>query len=213
MNVRPRLVVALATALLLTGCTGSSDEESSPGATSPPEESVPAASASSDEGAAGSAEATGPDVVMAEQTIDTPGEAGGTVTVTLRTLEVRDGTTTVRYALRWDSDDAADDEAASHHDLGIDWVPTVTDTEALVQYRPFCTKGSWQGGAIDQQRCSFDVTASPRYPFDGFVNHATVEGWAMLPAPDGEPATLDVAVGQGLPVFTGATVSFADGSA
>ncbi|WP_407318886.1 hypothetical protein UQW22_00405 [Isoptericola halotolerans] len=146
---------------------------------------------------------------MAEQTIDTPGEAGGTITVTLRTLEVRDDVTTVRYTLRWDDDGAADDETAGHSDLGVDWIPTVTDTAALVQYRPFCTKGSWQEGAISQQQCGYSATASPKYPFDGFVNHATIEGWAMLPAPDGEPGTLDVTLGQGLPVFTGATVTSA----
>ncbi|GAA1973986.1 hypothetical protein GCM10009718_07430 [Isoptericola halotolerans] len=210
MTARPRLVAALAVALLLTGCTGSPDEEPPTGATVAPDESAPTASESAQEVAAvGSADVTGPDVVMAEQTVDTPGEAGGTLTVVLRTLEVRDDTTTLRYALRWDNDDAPDGATASHYQLGIDWVPTVTDTAALVQYRPFCTQGAWKDGAISQQQCGFNVTASPRFPFDGFVNHATIEGWATLPAPDGEPATLDVALGQGLPVFTGATVSAA----
>jgi hypothetical protein len=215
MSVRPRLVAALAAALLLSGCTGSADEEPTSGATAAPDEPLPTASetAEEDTAAVGSAAAAGPDVVMAEQTIDTPGAAGGTLTVTLRTLEVRDDTTTVRYAVRWDNDDAGADEAASHHDLGIDWVPTVTDTASLVQYRPFCTQGAWKDGAVSQQQCGFNVTASPRFPFDGFVNHATIEGWAMLPAPDGEPGTLDVAIGQGLPVFTGATVSSEGGPA
>lgn len=153
------------------------------------------------------------DAVMAEQTVDTPsGELGGTLTTTLRSVEVQDEVLTVRWALRWDNDAQPDDASASHLDLGIDWVLTATDPVGLVQYRPFCTEGSWKGSSPDPQQCSYHIVGSPRYPFDGFVNHATIEAWAQLPVPEGTPATIDVLPGQGLPAFTAAEITYLDGA-
>ncbi|MBD5786850.1 hypothetical protein IF650_11740 [Cellulosimicrobium terreum] len=159
----------------------------------------------------GTASVADTDAVMAEQTVDAPSEAvGGTLTTTLRTVEVQGDVMTVRWALRWDADGQADDVAASHLDLGIDWVLTATDPVGLVQYYPFCTEGSWKGDSPDPQQCSYHIVGSPRYPFDGFVNHATIEAWAQLPAPEGSPGTVDVFPGQGLPSFTGAQVTYLD---
>lgn len=208
MTTRPRTAAALAltTALLIAGCTGGGSDDETPDPAAANDAEVAAESADP-----GAADVADEDSVLAEQTVDAPGSAGGTLAVTLRSLEVRGDVTTVRWSLRWDSDDAADDETARHFDLGIGWVPTVTDTEALVLYKPFCTDGSWQEGAISQQQCSFSITGAPRHGFSGFVNHATVEAWASLPAPEGKPDTLDVALSDGLPAFTGVTVAYAEG--
>ncbi|QJW37510.1 hypothetical protein [Cellulosimicrobium protaetiae] len=206
--------LAVIATLALSGCglLGGSPEDADPPAASSAQADEGGAEAGVDEAAAGGA-ARVADSVMAEQTVDAPSsELGGELTTTLRSVEVQDEILTVRWALRWDSDDQPDDASASHLDLGIDWVLTATDPVGLVQYRPFCTEGSWKGGSPDPQQCSYHIVGSPRYPFDGFVNHATIEAFAQLPAPEGSPATIDVLPGQGLPVFTAAEITYLDGA-
>lgn len=213
MSSRFALAVPLVAAVfVLSACTGTDAEDSSADLSASSAETAEGNSdpSAADAGASVPAEVVDADVVMAQQTVDTPSEAGGALTATLRTVEVRDEVTTIRYAIRWDADDAEDDATEGHFSLGIGEIPHLVDTEALVQYRPFCTNGSWQGGVTDQQQCAFSATVSPRFPFDGFLNGATIDGWAQLPAPEGEPTTLDVSIGEGLPVFTGATVTYAE---
>lgn len=211
MSLRHLFAVPLvAAALVLSGCTGGGAEETSSEATDESGASVEDAPDAGGDTEVGTAEATDSGVVMAEQTVDTPSKAGGTLTATLRTVEVRDEATTIRYAVRWDAEDAEADAYEGHLGLGIDWIPTVVDTDALIQYRPFCTDGSWQDGTIQQIFCAQSATVSPGDNFRGFLNGATIEGWAQLPAPEGKPATLDISIGEGLPVFTGATVTYAE---
>lgn len=209
----------LAGALLLAGCTGEDPADEAPVATSAADGEVNADdSADAAEPDQDDADVTNPGTedaptaALAEETVDTPGEAGGTLTVTLRDLEVRGDVTTVQWALAWESETAADDATANHYELGIGYVPSITDTEGLVLYKPFCTNGSWKEGALSQQQCSLSLTAAPQYGFTGFVNNATVEGWASFPAPEGQPATLDVALAEGLPIFTGVEVAYMDGT-
>ncbi|MGF0115878.1 hypothetical protein ACQFYA_06055 [Promicromonospora sp. Marseille-Q5078] len=218
MSARPRTAaLLLAGALLvLSGCTGG--DADAPGG---------AATGSSDgvQDAAGPGTATVADQVMAEQTIATPhggGDAwGGEVTVTLRSVEVAGGTTTVRWALRWDDDEAPADAGASYYDLGVEPSTTVTDREGLKAYKPFCTEGAWQEdtdepvkASLAQQRCRASMLVSPLENITfTFPNHGTIEVSAVLPAPEGEPASVDVLPGEGLPLFTGATVTYADGGA
>ena len=151
---------------------------------------------------------------MAETTSDTPGDsgAGGTVTLTLRSVDVSEQTMTVRWAMRWDSDDAEPDAAVSYYDMGLGTAASVIDATNLKAYRPFCTDGSWKGDAADAVRCNASMLTSARDEvFTKFPNHGTVEGWASLPAPDGKPKTVDVIPVEGLAGFTQAEVTYLDG--
>jgi hypothetical protein len=204
-RARTSLAALTVVVLTLSGCglLGGSPDGDGP---------VAAAEAGTDAGGDDAGGARVVDSVMAEQTTDAPSPGlGGELTTTLRSVEVQDEVMTVRWALRWDDDAQPDDASASHSDLGIDWVLTTTDPVGLVQYRPFCTEGSWKGGSPDPQQCGYHIVGSPRYPFAGFVNHATIEAWAQLPAPEGSPATIDVLPGQGLPAFTAAEITYLDG--
>lgn len=221
--MRSRLVTAVVlSAALLTGCTGgdgASDATPEPAGTQAGAEGTTQADGTAGTGP-GSASAA--DAVMAEQTLATPhggGEAhGGEVTVALRSVEVAGGTMTVRWALTWSDDDAPADAGANYYDMGIVPVTTVTDRENLKAYRPFCTEGSWQPDtesvgdrAAAQSRCQATMLVSPlENVFFKFPNHGTVEAWAVLPAPEGRPETVDVAPAEGLPLFTGATVTYLD---
>jgi hypothetical protein len=215
--------LALSTTFLVAACTpDGSEEPAGTGAGATTEESV---EGEESEASAGPGTATVADQVMAEQTIAAPhggGDAkGGDLTVTLRAVEVADGTTTVRWALRWDDDAAPADAGASYYDLGVEPVTTVTDREALKAYRPFCTEGAWQADTDDatqagiaQIRCRESMLVSPLEKFAfAFPNHGTIEVSALLPAPEGSPDTVDVLPGDGLPLFTDATVTYADGGA
>ncbi len=215
-RARVAAALALAGALLLSGCTGDDGDSGAEGGGSAPQ---------------ASGEATGPgtatvaDQVMAEQKIATPhggGQVrGGEVTVTLRSVEVGDGTTTVRWALRWDDDEAPVDAGVSYFDLGVEPATTVTDRAGLKAYRPFCTDGAWQEdtdsvaqAGLAQIRCRASMLVSPleKHSFE-FPNHGTIEVSAVLPAPEGKPATVDVLPAEGLPLFTDATVTYVDGAA
>jgi len=212
--------LALAGAFLLAGCTGGGSDDGADGT----DGGAAQEQAAQGGGAADPGTASVADQVMAEQTIAAPhggGDAmGGEVTVTLRSVEVGGGTTTVRWALRWDNDDAPADAGASYYDLGVEPATTVTDREGLKAYRPFCTDGAWQADTDDatqagiaQMRCRDSMLVSPLDKFFDFPNHGTIEVSAVLPAPEGTPATVDVLVAEGLPLFTAATVTYLDGGA
>lgn len=151
---------------------------------------------------------------MGETTSDIPGDsgAGGTLTLTLRSVEVSEQTMTVRWATRWDSEDAEPDAAVSYYDMGLGTAASVIDSTNLKAYRPFCTDGSWKGEAADAVRCKASMLSSARDEvFTKFPNHGTVEGWASLPAPEGGPKTVDVIPIEGVAGFTQAEVTYLDG--
>lgn len=205
-------VVALVVAgvLALSACTGE------------PGDGPAGADAAAGDGAGGAAagpvEATGSARTvtgsMAETTSDVPGDAGvkGTITLTLRSVDVSEQTMTVRWAVRFDSEDAEPDAALSYYDMGLGTAASVIDATNLKVYRPFCTDGSWKGDVADATRCKASMLASARDEvFTKFPNHGTVEGWASLPAPEGKPRTVDVMPIEGLPGFTQADVTYLDG--
>ncbi|SKC49747.1 hypothetical protein [Krasilnikoviella flava] len=215
-RARTSALLLAGTLLVASGCTGGGTEEAGGAAAA----AGPEAEAAADPGTASVA-----DQVMAEQSIATPhgsdAALGGEVTVSLRAVEVADGTTTVRWALRWDDDASPADAGASWYDMSLEPVTTVTDRAGLKAYRPFCTEGAWQEdtddstkAAVAQMKCRDSMLVSPleKHAFK-FPNHGTIEVSAVLPAPEGEPATVDVLPAEGLPLFTDATVTYADGAA
>ncbi|GAA4735798.1 hypothetical protein GCM10023216_31020 [Isoptericola chiayiensis] len=212
MSVRCRVAgVAVGAALLLAGCTGDEPETDDPTGSPAAEATEGAEGGAAAPSDPGEAQVVGTDVVMAEQTIDTPGGQPGQVTTTLRSVEVADDVMTVRWSLRWDDGDAAADASIVLADTGIQPITTVTDQENLRVYRPYCAEGAWQGGVAELARCRASVLVSPSNGSATFPNHGTVESWAMLPAPEGRPETVAVTPMEGLPLFTDATVTYADG--
>ncbi|MFE7405682.1 hypothetical protein [Isoptericola sp. NPDC057559] len=218
-RARTATALALAGSLLLAGCTGEADDDAT-ATTGGPEQGADAEQAAADPGTA-----TVADQAMAEQKLATPhgsdAAPGGEVTVTLRAVEVGDGVMTVRWALRWDDDAAPADAGVSWYDMSVEPATTVTDRAGLKAYRPFCTEGAWQedtdsatDAALAQIRCRESMLVSPleKHSFE-FPNHGAVEVSAVLPAPEGEPATVDVLPAEGLPLFTDATVTYRDGAA
>ncbi|MBD7979904.1 hypothetical protein H9623_03790 [Oerskovia sp. Sa1BUA8] len=210
-RTRGPLVAALfsLTLLVLAGCTGAgAGAEPSPGGgTEGTTASSPAADGDQEQ-AAGEASIT--TASLAEQTFDATagsGEApGGTITMTLRSVEVTGRTMTVRWALRWDNPDKGAGERASFSDLGARHVPTVTDSTNLKIYKPFCTKGAWKGAALDVQACELSALVSPSASSGaGLTNGSTIEAWALLPSPQGDPGPLDILVSDGWPAFSGIT--------
>jgi len=200
-TTRPRhtraVLVAVAALALTAGCTGGADD---PGTGATPSDGVAA-----DAGQPAPVDDVATQVV-AEQTVSTPSEAGGEVTLVLRDVRVDDQVLTVRWALTWDAPDQADDASASLLDLGVDPTPLVTDTTHLQAFLPLCVKGDWNGAAVDRQECRQTMLASPRdHTTTRLQNHATLEGWAALPAPETPGGSLDVLVADGLPAFTGVT--------
>ncbi len=158
--------------------------------------------------------------VMAQVTVSageagmTIDEAGGTVTALLRSVEVSGTVLTISFALQWDDPTSPDDATASADALGLGLNTLMAiDTASMTGFRPFCTEGTYYGKAatdvLGAQRCMTSQLLSPN-PEGGFAypNHGLVEGFAVLPAPDGRPDTLDVALGEPFPMFTAATVSY-----
>ncbi|WP_275004636.1 hypothetical protein [Promicromonospora iranensis] len=200
-------VVALLVAgvFALSGCTTGSGDDAAGDGSAGGEPAAPVEATGSARTVTGS---------MAETTADVPGDAGmpGTLTLTLRAVDVSEQTMTVRWALRWDGDDAEPDAALSYYDMGLGTAVSVIDPTNLKAYRPFCTDGTWKGEAVDAVRCKASMLASARDEVGSkFPNHGTVEGWASLPAPEGRPATVDVMPIEGLPGFTQAEVTYLDG--
>ena len=207
-------IVALAVAgmLALSGCTG---EPGGAGTAEPAEQG-----GGGSEGGSGSGpvEATGSARVvtgsMGEVTSDVSGdsEARGTVTLTLRAVEVAEQTMMVRWAVRWDGEDADPSAAPSYYDLGLGTAASVIDATNLKVYRPFCTDGSWKGTPADAVYCTASMLSSVGNEVASKLpNHGTVEGWAALPAPEGKPTTVDVIPVEGMPGFTQAEVTYLDG--
>lgn len=191
--------------LALSGCT-SSDEPTSPvdaddSSSAGQEQSAPATPGADSASLTTSA-------VLAEQTFDVTTRSdtvGGTITTTLRALEVKGDAMTLRWALRWDNDDAPDDASASLYKLGLANAnsPVLTDPANLKQYRSLCTEGSWQGDMTDQQTCARTALVSPSDSlFLNVPNHTTVEAWAVLPAPEDDDAVFEVLVADGWPAFS-----------
>ena len=217
-RTRTASALALAGALLLAGCTGGGGDGTDG-------KGGDASAGQAGEGASDPGTASAATGSMAEQKVATPrggGEArGGELTVTLRSVEVGAENMTVRWALRWDDDESPADAGASYYDMGLVPATTVTDRAALKAYKPFCTDGAWQADADDatqvslaQIRCRESMLVSPLENITfKFPNHGTIEVSAVLPAPEGEPETVDVLPAEGLPLFTGATVTYADGAA
>lgn len=200
MRSRPLATVAVVAVLALTGCTGGDDQ--------PTEDPTAQGAAAT---AAGTARTTA-DAVLAEQTFDAraadAGEdaPGGTVTATLRSLEVSGQTMVLRWAMRWDDDAAEDDATASMYDLQIGTTPQLTDTQHLKQYLPLCTEGSWQGGPADSTQCAASALVAPDdVVFTELANHRTVEAWAVFAAPQDDDASLEVLLSDGWPTFAGVT--------
>jgi hypothetical protein len=192
---------ALAVLIVLSGCAGGGDSAASKAG----------GSGGSGDAKKGDSSAGTTTAVIAEQKFaatasalsnDTP---GGTVTTTLRALEVSGKTMTLRWAIRWDNPDQAKDVKATMLDLGATNLPTLTDTVNLKQYRPLCTTGSWQGDAIDEGKCSTSVLVSPSEMNFSLTNHSTIEAWALFAAPQDKDAKVDALVVDGWPTFSAVT--------
>ena len=202
--VVPFVLVGLAGLVALSGCTGG---DATPGPTTAASASEAPRSASG----GGSARATAGEVV-AEQTFDAgasdagDGNPGGSVTATVRSLEVSGRTMVLRWAMRWDNDDAPDDAVASLLDLGIGTSPRMTDTENLKQYLPLCTEGSWQGGVIGSTECANSQLVSPtERVFTKLPNHRDLEAWAVFAAPEDDDVSFEVVLNDGWPTFADVT--------
>jgi len=196
-------VPALALVLVLSGCSGGGDD---PATEKPSASGGTAAPGGDASGRAGTTTA-----VLAEQTFDaTAGKTapGGTVTTTLRALEVSGKTMTLRWAFRWDNPDAADDATNSMYDFGVKNLPTLTDGTNLKQYRPLCTEGAWSGGdQLDDVKCGLSMLVSPSGSTFTLQNHSTVEAWAVFAAPQDDDATFDALVIDGWPSFSAVTAT------
>jgi hypothetical protein len=192
---------ALAVLIALSGCGGGGDSAASKAG----------GSAGSGDAKKGDSSAGTTTAVIAEQKFAatsrgaTKDSAGGTVTTTLRALEVSDKTMTLRWAIRWDHPDQASDVSMSMYDLGVKNLPALTDTVNLKQYRPLCTKGSWQAGVSGLIDCEASALVSPSDVTFELTNHSTVEAWALFPAPQDKDAKVDVLVVDGWPTFSAVT--------
>ncbi|MFJ4046106.1 hypothetical protein ACIPV2_10220 [Microbacterium sp. NPDC089987] len=143
------------------------------------------------------------DAVLAEGTTDL-GE-NGVITSVVRSITADEKVMHLRYALTRDGGD----EPLSFFSLGIGHAPTVTDLANLKAYRPFCAEGSWTGDG--KQKCTYTVLGSvPHYANTDLAPDATMEIGVLLPAPEGQPETVDVILGDGLPGFSAIPVTYVD---
>jgi hypothetical protein len=197
---------AFAVLIALSGCAGG--EDATAGGTTP----KAGGEASSSDAKASGASAGTTTAVIAEQkfaatgSLATKDNVGGTVTTTLRALEVSGKTMTLRWAIRWDNPGQAKDAKTSMLDLEATNLPTLTDTVNLKQYRPLCTEGSWHAVGIQGLlACERSVLVSPSEMTFTLSNHATVEAWAVFAAPQDKDAKVDVLVVDGWPTFSAVT--------
>jgi len=192
--------------VMLSGCTAFSPNSSNPASTA-----VSTGGGASEPANAGAGTAhTDTSTVMGQVTTDVSSsvsdDIGGTMTVILRDVEVSEQRMVIKFALRWDDSDRPDNEQHSFYEFSDMDSILVVDKNSLTGYRPFCTKGSWKGGTLDQIPCGYSQLVVPDLSSGHAANHALIEGYAYLPVPSGKPATLDVNIG--LASFTDATVSY-----
>ncbi|PKI91579.1 hypothetical protein CW368_06585 [Actinomycetales bacterium SN12] len=185
-----RMLVPVAAAiLLLAGCSAEATNATA---------QKPAASAASTAAPDASSHA-----VLAEGTTDL-GE-NGVITSVVRSITADEKVMHLQYALTRDGGD----KPLSFFALGIGHAPTVTDLANLKAYRPFCAEGSWTGDG--KQKCTYTVLGSvPHYANTDLAPDATMEIGVLLPAPEGQPETVDVILGDGLPGFSAIPVTYVD---
>lgn len=200
--------------IALSGCTGgdgAARDDQSPSVAGETEGANPGDDATSDSTAGSGNRAGTTTAVLSEQTFDATARdaenaPAGTVTTTLRALEVSGQTMTLRWAFRWDNPDVADTATTSLYDLSVDNLPKLTDTTNLKLYGPLCTNGSWTGGIVINVESGQSALVSSSKPvFFTFANHTTVEAWAVFAAPQDEKATFDVLLIDGSPNFASVT--------
>ncbi|MDR0284094.1 MAG: hypothetical protein LBI33_04290 [Propionibacteriaceae bacterium] len=158
--------------------------------------------------------------VMAQSTVAAGGNvagngSGGTVTAVLRAVEVSGDVLTVRFALQWDNPAEPNTTTAGGEDLGLSLSDLMAvDGATLTGYRPFCTDGAYDGNSEARIMCYNSQLVSPSVSVLSrggefhFPNHGLIEGFALLPAPEGHPTTLDIGLGAPFALFTGATVTY-----
>jgi len=216
--MKVRCVAALLlTVATLTACAAPGVDL--PGQPTDPPTSVPATDQPStgiDFGTANADKSVMAQVTVAAGTNPNFGDGGGTITAILRAVQVQNGTMTVRFALQWDNPAKPDSAGASARDVGLELADMlVVDNRSLTAYRPFCTDGVYPTDHLfSSASCIYTQLIWPVLHIGAtgdwfkFPNHGLVEGGAILPAPQGNPATVDVALGTPLPVFTEATVTY-----
>jgi len=134
----------------------------------------------------------------------------GTLTAIMRSVEVEGQIMTIKFAVQWGNSGASESAKPSAWSLG--WRVrdlVVVDTMNLTAYRPLCTSGFYKNNATNHNCYNSQL----RWPSnDGgdlnLLNHVLTEGSAILPAPEGRPATLEINLGSPLPVFTAVPVTY-----
>jgi len=190
---------------LLSYITPQADDP--PQANNPPQVKVVTESAATD-----SRKANLPEIDRVTATVKSSGNSNpGTLIAIMRSVEVNDRVMNVKFAVQWDNPEESESRKLSS--TSLNWNARdlmAVDTMNLTAYRPLCTKGLYKdpGGGVthcysSQLRWPRDVGTSVE-----LVNHVLIEGNAILPAPEGRPATLDISLGTPLPTFTAVPVTY-----
>ncbi|MCL2875697.1 MAG: hypothetical protein FWF12_05290 [Betaproteobacteria bacterium] len=205
-----------AVVVLLSGCSEESYTTSQPSAdtgTPPQGDNPPQIKFATESAAADSRKANLPEIDRVTATVRSNNDKNpGTLTAIMRSVEANDRVMNVKFAVQWDSPEES--VSAKLSSTSQDWNARdliAVDTMNLTAYRPLCTKGLYKspsGG--DQIHC---YASQLRWPRDvaasvQLVNHVLTEGNAVLPAPEGRPATLDISLGSPLPTFTAVPVTY-----
>ncbi|GAA3659852.1 hypothetical protein [Microbacterium marinilacus] len=192
--------------LALTACAPGEDAAtpaSSSAAADPGASAEPSGEPSQDAGASANS-----DAVLAEAATDLGDK--GVITSVVRSITADGEVMHLRYALTRDGGEPAD---ASFSDLGLGVAPTITDAAALKAYRPFSTSPGcdWNGDVLARQQCDLYVMGTVSNGALGELPAgSTIEMSVLLPSPEGEPETVDVLLGDGLPGFTQIPVEYVD---
>lgn len=192
---RARTLAGLVAAgAVLVGCTGTPDKAPTTAVT---QKSVPAPVLS----------APTRGVVPARAVIAAPGTSG-TLTVTVRSVDVSAGTTVVTWAMRWDDPDRADDDRTpvGYFYDGDAKPPTLVDRTAMQVHYPLCPGGAWNGGS--PAVCGFDGLYSPNADDSTkLTNHQTLEAWAVFSEVGPDTQTVDLTMPAGL-LTSGGVLTF-----